>query len=191
MNAFNVWFENYYARYFSQTNFRFGSFLSALTALFSISNDDRVLIETGTQRGLDDIGSGESTRIFSQFCWCLGGTLFTIDNNSDNLFISKQATIDFAPSVNYICEDSVQFLKGFDGLVTLLYLDSLDSINSGFQEHNFSELQAIYDNMAAMSVIIIDDYDYGEGKGKLSRDFLIDNGWTLIYVHQQEVFLRL
>ena len=85
-----------------------------------------LILETGCQREPDDWGAGASTSIFLELLkkyQC--GNLISVDNNKEHLDRSKRF-VNEDPLVTFYESDSVQFLKGFNQPISLLYLDSYD-----------------------------------------------------------------
>lgn len=83
------------------------------------------IVETGCQRGKDDIGSGCSTEIFSKFISSYGGHLYSVDNNYEHLSFAKDLIGD-NEQVSFILDDSVNYLSNYSNKIDLLYLDSYD-----------------------------------------------------------------
>ncbi|MEE9409611.1 MAG: class I SAM-dependent methyltransferase, partial [Candidatus Heimdallarchaeota archaeon] len=187
------WFDWYHANYYKTGNFRYPSFLLGLSILYQKTSSNRIIVETGSQRQLNDIGSGESTRIFNQFCLDLGGFFCTIDNNHSANKVAKEI-ID--SNANCILNDSVEFLKQFTSKIDLLYMDSLDFSYENPEasaQHCLNEMEMAYNNNPLI-VIIDDNIRKGNqliGKGMLARQFLLSHGYLEIFSHQQSVFLQL
>lgn len=188
------WFEWYYARYYQPHNFRFPSFWSAMLMLWQISDYNRIIVETGCQRAKPDLGSGESTFIFANFCKNFGGKLITVDNNDEYLRTARRIASDCFGYVEFVLDDSISFLSGFDDEINLLYLDSCDyDVNNPLfsQEHSLKEIEAGFNKMANPAIVLLDDINFGDfGKGALSRQYLIEHGCLELYLHQQSIFLK-
>ena len=187
------WLEWYYTRYHQHGNTRFISFLHSLMWLLTHTDENRIIVETGTQRQDDDLGAGESTRIFSSFCSEFGGKLISIDNNAQYIKYSKTYTIQYKECIEYICADSVDALSDLDLNIDLLYLDSLDYLDGWHtmsENHCLSEAEIALPKMADNSLILIDDFnEQGIGKGRLARVFLIKNGWVEFFRSQQGIYI--
>lgn len=148
----------------------------------SISNN---FIETGTTRKTiythpkveDRAADGSSTLLFADYASIYGGKVWTCDINPQNIENCKIATQEYSHLINYIVDDSVNFLKNLDARIDFLYLDSLDSESSLAHEHQLKEIQAAYGKLHQNSVILLDDLG---GKTNLSIKFLRENNWCQI-----------
>jgi len=161
-----------------------------------LQNKGRTIVETGTQRMIDDPG-GCSTLLFGAFCERYNKRLITIDNNGQNMETSKKATKEYARWITYVLQDSVKFLTEFHGTIDLLYLDSLDcplppADATEAQKHNLRELQAAYDKLPKGAILLIDDNNFENGgKTRLSKRFLLESGeWTCVLDYAQTLWVK-
>lgn len=189
----NNWFQEKYSKNLDN---RYPTFKTALN-LF-LQNNGNNIIETGTIRMMNDWGAGCSTYIFGDFCQKYGKNLYTVDNDPRNIYLSQGFTYEFREHIKYILEDSIQFLEKFEHQIDLLYLDSLDcnpnpgANNDISQNHQLNELKAIHDRLSKDSIILLDDCIFKDGgKCKLTREFLIEKGWTLILDYYQSLWIRI
>lgn len=187
----NNWFQEKYAEKMEIR--KFPTFKTALNIF--LQNNGKIIVETGTIRVRDDWGPGYSTYIFGDFCQKYDKHLYTVDNNPGNIAISKELTAPFSGHITYIIDDSIHFLSTFSQHIDILYLDSLDcdpeADNTIPQTHQLNELKSVYDKLSNYSIILLDDCQFKNGgKCKLTREFLLDKGWTLIFDHYQSLWIR-
>ncbi|MCJ7631374.1 class I SAM-dependent methyltransferase [Candidatus Bathyarchaeota archaeon] len=161
-----------------------------------LQNDGQLIVETGTQRVIDDPG-GSSTLLFGAFCERYKKRLITVDNDPTHMETSKQATQQYKDYITYALTDSVTFLQGFNEPIDLLYLDSLDcpfppASATEAQMHNLNELKAAYNKLHKGSILLIDDNNLENGgKTRLSKKFLLETGeWQCIFDGGQTLWMR-
>lgn len=161
-----------------------------------LQNDGKIIVETGTQRVIDDPG-GCSTILFGAFCERYKKRLITVDNVVKHMETSKQATQEYKDCITYVLMESVKFLSEFKGEIDLLYLDSLDcpfppGDATEAQIHNLNELKAAYDKLHKGSILLLDDNDFENGgKTRLSKNFLLKTGeWMLILDYAQSLWVK-
>ena len=75
-----------------------------------LQNDGKTIVETGTQRVIDDPG-GCSTTLFGAVCKQYDKKLFTVDISPECMEVSKQATQMYKNHITYVVMDSVKFLR--------------------------------------------------------------------------------
>lgn len=189
----NSWFQERYAEKIEPR--KFPTFKAALN-LF-IANDGEVIVETGTIRMKDDWGAGYSTYLFGDFCKRYNKRLITIDNSTKNLSVSKEVTAEFNENITYLFGDSIEVLSRINTKIDLLYLDSLDcdadpeADNSGPQKHQLNELKAAWNKLSPHAVILLDDCIFTNGgKCKMTREYLLHNGFILILEFYQSLWVR-
>lgn len=188
----NNWFQEKYTKKLED---RFSTFKTALN-LF-LQNDGQIIVETGTVRVIEDWSAGYSTYIFGDFCQKYNKHLYTVDINPANLSVSQNVTQPFKDYITYVLEDSIQFLDKFKLPIDLLYLDSLDcdidpdANNIIPQTHQLNELKTVYNKLPDHCIILLDDCIFKNGgKCKLTREFLLDKGWTLVFDYHQSLWIR-
>ena len=124
------------------------------------------------------------------------GIVYTADILPEAMEQCKIVTAEFKDSISYIVEDSISFLKRYTGSeIDLLYLDSLDYPLGGdpteCQEFQLKEFKTIEDKLSPKCVVLLDDNNLpGGGKTKLTKEYLIEKGWTCVLDYQQSVFIR-
>jgi hypothetical protein len=153
----------------------------ALEHLHNVRQDDVVIVETGTTRGGlggGIRGDGWATLAWGWYCKKYNGRLFTIDFLAEAIKNCKSITSDYATNIEYVVSDSVEYLKGFDDSIDLLYLDSNNDPN-----HTLNELKAVYKNIKNDGIILIDDTKMNSGKGELAIKYLESKGWEACYIN--------
>lgn len=148
----------------------------------SISNN---FVETGTTRKTiythprveDRAADGSSTLLFADYASRYGGQVWTCDINSQNIENCKIATKEYSHLINYVVDDSVNFLTNINVPIDFLYLDSLDSESPLAHEHQLKEIQAAYNKLHQNSIVLLDDLG---SKTNLSIKFLRENNWCQI-----------
>ena len=169
--------------------------LKAALNLF-LQNNGRIIVETGTQRVIDDPGGG-STVLFGAFCKRYEKQLITVDNDPIHMETSKEATKQYKDHVTYVLMDSIEFLKGYNKYIDLLYLDSLDcpfppQDATPAQTHNLNELKAAQDKLYKGSILLIDDNALENGgKTRLTKQFLLTKmEWQCILDLGQTLWIK-
>lgn len=173
---------------------RYPSFLLALELLEKVNA--KTLVETGTARNGDKNfwGDGGSTILFGEWAYRNEAILHSVDIAKWAIENAQAATIKYAPSIHFTCGDSITFLKNFDQPIDFLYLDSFDFDEHNpkpSQEHHLKEIIAAYPLLHENSIVMVDDCDlpFG-GKGLLIIEFLLENGWTIVYQGYQTILMR-
>lgn len=159
------------------------------------------IVETGTIRcPLDRFrtGDGWSTLTWKLWAEATGSRVWTCDIDPNAIQVCRAITED-SPHIEYVCGDSIQFLKQFPETIHLLFLDSFDSGPPGSDQvkrachHQMLELQAAWRKLDEKALILLDDVpeDYHNGKGELTVPFLERHGWTMInWAETQALFAR-
>jgi hypothetical protein len=161
-----------------------------------LQNNGKIIVETGTQRVIDDPG-GCSTLLFGAFCERYKKEFITVDNDLVHMETSKQATEKYSKYITYTLMDSVKFLTEFDRPIDLLYLDSLDcpfppEDATPAQRHNLNELTAAYNKLCENSLVLIDDNNFENGgKSRLSKRFLLGTkAWLCLLDDGQSLWMK-
>jgi len=192
---FGGWFDG---RFGAAPQARYPTFKSAIGLFLQHLGDrtDGVIVETGTQRLPNDWGAGCSTTVFGEMLETFNaGRLWTVDLSPENLATSHQCTQHVAQRIEYVCSDSVAFLREFDRPIDLLYLDSLDwwddpQIQQQSQAHQLAEMQAVWDKLRRGCVILLDDNGLpGGGKARLTKEFLTNQGWSCVLDYHQSLWI--
>lgn len=184
----NEWLE----KYKTSMSFRYPTFKIALDLLIDLPQHR--IVETGCVRLKDDWGAGYSTMLFGEFCKLNGGSLITIDNTEHHMNICKELTKEYSLYIEYLLGDSLTEFHKIQHKIDLLYLDSFDLDLVGdrlpSQEHNLKEFKTAEPLLHEKSIVLIDDCFDGDGKPKLTKQYMINNGWNVLYESQQIVFTK-
>lgn len=157
------------------------------------------IIETGTTRAINDFGgAGMATIFFGDFCKRYNKHLWTVDILPEAISLSKSLTTEFTDNITYVIDDSLNFLKEFNDKIDLLYLDSYDypldenpeeSLVS--QTHQLNEFKAAEDKLHDKSIVLLDDNSWKNGgKCKLTKEYLIEKGWTCLLDDFQSLWIK-
>lgn len=187
---YHNWFDEAFEK---KSDRRYVTFRIALNLL--AQQEGHRIVETGTTRQVDDYGAGYSTVIFGSFVKKYGGHITTIDIDEKNMGVCRQVTEEFRDQINYVVEDSLTALPKLDGMIDLIYLDSLDTPITGdateAQEHNLKEFKIIEKKLHNKSIILIDDNDFENGgKARLTKKYLAERGWRVIINFQQSIWIK-
>ena len=146
-----------------------------------------------------------STSLLVEYCTRHGGMVLSIDNSTEH--IARCSKMIGSP--DHWCSalyDSAKGLgqRGVFNRPDLLYLDSFDypvdpskptyaAEVIASQEHCLREVQAAAKSgvLSDQTVLLIDDCMEGGGKPGLAKQWLIDNGWTLVLELYQSVWIKL
>ena len=186
----NAWLE----KYKQNMDSRYPTFKIAFDLLLQLPFHR--ITETGCIRQENDWGAGYSTMLFGEFCQLHRGRVTSVDMVTKHIEIAKGITTQYTALIDYIESDSVSYLRKNTTPIDLLYLDSMDvPIHQGedrlpCQEHSLNEFKAAEHSLHEKSIVLIDDYFDGDGKGKLTEQYMLANGWRRIMVYQQQLFVR-
>lgn len=170
----------------------------ALELMLDKKRTPGILVETGCVRMKNDVGAGQSTLIFGDFCKTYNHHLFTVDISPEALYVCQDVTKEFEVFITYVENDSIAFLKDFNQTIDLLYLDSKDCpeydsptstnlIQS--QIHQLLELEAAWDKLSEDPIILLDDNKFTNGgKTRLSKVWLMEHGLTEIMSGKQSLW---
>ena len=178
---------------------RNNSFLKVLTVLEQSYNRPITIVEAGCIRKPNEegrIGDGWSTVNWDWYARRTDSKVHVVDINKDHIAHGK-SIVPESEFITYYLDDSVNFLKKFEGRIDLLFLDSFDYCGDEENQrachyHSLNEVIAAWDKLSATCFVLIDDVFNGEwdGKGKLSIPYLLDNGFELMYHVDNQVLLR-
>lgn len=151
------------------------------------------VVETGCQRADNDYGAGMSTTIFGILLKSNGGKLTSLDNSESNVAFCRSRTQQLP--VDVVLTDSRPWLKNYKGApIDGLYLDSMDTEVTGYQDCCLEEAQAATPHLAPNAAILIDDtfaVNGGwEGKGAKAVPWLVSCGWCVVCEGYQVLLLR-
>lgn len=181
--------DDFFIRY-SNGDRSLGSRLSTMKIAVSLLNRSKSnnFIETGTTRKNilshpsveERAADGGSTIFFSHYCSIYGGKVWTCDIDSQNITNCKAATEEYKNFINYIVDDSINFLKSFNNDIDFLYLDSVDSSYDFASDHQLQEIEAAYDKLNNRSIILLDDLG---DKTTKSIPYLQSKNWCQININ--------
>ncbi len=177
-------------KYNVKKNIRFNSFRFALEEAFR--RNLKIIVETGVARGKQNFlffskfnwNDGMSTLIFSEYASYVDGHLHACDINPRSIKNAKKFTNKFKDKVTFYVEDSILFLRNLKKKIDFLYLDSLDGQYPNASEHQLNEIKNSIKILHKNSLVLLDDKG---GKTNLSKNYMIDNGLTIINETKQQI----
>jgi len=179
-------------KYNNPKNIRYESFKFAL--LEANKRELKTIVETGCARGkikfifFSKINwkDGMSTMIFSDYARYVNGTLTTCDIEKKNIENSKKFVKNNKEFVNFIVDDSLNFLNSIQKEIDFLYLDSLDGQHEGASNHQLEEIKIAKEKLNQNSLVLLDDKG---SKTNLSIDFMLNNNFKIINETKEQVLL--
>lgn len=148
----------------------------------AVNNPDRDKAIQEREKGnfMGDMTSGCSTLLFSMLSQDIGCQFDSIDFSEKSINAAKIELKQYSKFVTFHQSDSVQALKDWKLPIDLLYLDSMGSSAEPLiaQEHQLKEIKAAYPRLTKNAIVLLDD-NQENGKTKLSKDFLINQGWEI------------
>ncbi len=179
-------------KYNHKKNIRYNSFKFALTEAYR--RGLKTLVETGCARGKikflffskKNWKDGMSTMIFSDYVKYVNGSLTTCDIELRNINNAKKFVKENSEFVNFVVDDSLNFLRSFKKKIDFLYLDSLDGQYNEASTHQLEEIKIAKDKLSRNSLILLDDKG---SKTNLSIDFMLNNNFKIINETEEQVLL--
>lgn len=177
---------------------RDSSFYWTVGAIVTKLGTNLVMVETGCIRNTTEeskFGDGWSTLNWEYVAKETDSVVYVVDIDENHLSKSKQIVPE-SKYVVYTKQDSVEFLKNFDKKIDFLFLDSYDYC--GDEEnvrrchvHQLNEVKAAMDKLNDKCLVLIDDvFDTNwNGKGKLSIPYLLENGFNVLHLLDNQVLL--
>lgn len=158
-------------------------------------NGGKLIVETGC---MWEPSQGSSTYWLAKLAEEVGGMFASIDNNPEHVSFARESVNPSFPMAIIHCGDSIDELGSrlLTGKIDLLYLDAFDydaAHPNLLGIYNVAELGACLGKMAEHSVILLDDWNWGEGEWRkcaLSRELLLYRGWKLVMENYQCLFSR-
>ena len=184
---------DYFGQYEHKLQGRYPTMRMALNILYQTTKEPTI-VETGCMRGFQDWGAGMSTYMFAEYVTKFGGYFHSVDIDQFNIDIAEYACQGL--TLQSHTGDSVEYLKGFEGKIDLLYLDSFDMGDTAVRakqasDHQLKEIETAWDKLSQTALILLDDTNFiGMGKAGLSRAFLKHNGCVELYNYQQSLWLK-
>ena len=185
---------NFISYYKHPKNFRFDSFKFALDEAYK--RNHKILVETGVSRGKQKFlffvkknwNDGMSTMIFSDYAKFIGGSLTTCDIEKKNVHNAKKFVKKNANFVNFVVDDSLNFLSNFNNRIDFLYLDSLDGQFAEASNHQLKEITIARKKLSSQALVLLDDKGT---KTNLSIDYMLKNNFKIINETKEQVLLSL
>jgi hypothetical protein len=150
-----------------------------------------------------DWGAGCFSRLAAECLADLSPAIVTVDTAMSHLDRCRLVTAPFAAFFSYVQADSRDFLRGFSGVIDLVYLDTGDITPiEPTAELQLAEARLIVerDLVPLGGLVLIDDVrnqtprSFGEtsdlGKAKYSLPFLLDHGFRLELDEYQSLLVR-
>ena len=186
------WFDEQFKEFLRG---RYYTFRIALNLLYQ--KESHLIVETGCTRINYDYGGGNSTYLFGRFISECGGHLTTIDIDPVSIEACRKNNAGFGNRITYVNEDSLIALSRLTKPIDLLYLDSMDVPEEGQpgdagpgQKHNLKEFLMVEHLMLPGSMVLIDDNDMTNGgKSRLTKKYLKERGWRLVFDGDQTLWM--
>jgi len=187
-----------------QSQNRQESFIKVLTLLYNNKKElNPNIVEIGVTRQLDNIIDGDSTSIWAWYISKYGGSYHGCDISRDNLKICEQVLKRFigkesdrSVNVALTCRDGVEFLRGYNRPIDLLYLDTIDW-EKGSHESGIYHLKLILEAINKIKIggyVMFDDtfnVDTYDGKAEIAIPYLLgSNNFSCIHKGYQFIFRR-
>ena len=185
---------NFLNIYNHEKNIRFNSFKFSLRE--AKKRKLKIIVETGCARGKSKFfffskinwKDGMSTMILSDYARYIGGSLTTCDIEKRNINNAKKFVKKNKDFVNFVVDDSLNFLSNFDDTIDFLYLDSLDGQFSEASSHQLKEIEIAKKKLNKNALVLLDDKG---AKTNLSIDFMLKNNFKIINETNEQVLLSL
>lgn len=178
---------------------RDSSFYWTVGAIVTKLGTNLVMVETGCIRNTTEeskFGDGWSTVNWEYVAKETDSVVYVVDIDENHLSKSKQIVPE-SKYIVYTKQDSIEFLQNFDKKIDFLFLDSYDYC--GDEEnvrrchvHQLNEVKAAMDKLNDKCLVLIDDvFDTNwNGKGKLSIPYLLENGFEILHLLDNQVLLK-
>lgn len=178
---------------------RDSSFYWTVGAIVNKLGTNLVMVETGCIRNTTEesrFGDGWSTLNWEYVAKETDSVVYVVDIDENHLSKSKQIVPE-GKYIVYTKQDSIEFLQNFDKKIDFLFLDSYDYC--GDEEnvrrchvHQLNEVKAAMDKLNDKCLVLIDDvFDTNwNGKGKLSIPYLLENGFEILHLLDNQVLLK-
>ena len=88
--------------------------------------------------------------------------------------------------VNFVVDDSLNFLSFFEKKIDFLYLDSLDGQFKKASEHQLEEIKIAKNKLHKNSLVLLDDKG---SKTNLSIDYMLNNNFRILNETKEQVLL--
>ena len=183
---------NFLEKYNHEKNIRFESFKFALTE--ANTRGLKTIVETGCARGKRKFfffskknwKDGMSTMIFSDYAKFVNGSLTTCDIDNQNIKNARKFVGQNKRYVEFVVDDSLNFLNKVNKTIDFLYLDSLDGQFENASKHQLEEIKIAINYLHKNSLVLLDDKG---SKTNLSVDFMLKNDLKILNETDQQVLL--
>jgi hypothetical protein len=208
----NTWLDHYRRIYYPLLNIRFEGTQGVLAEgmynravgfdiifrlLLNQKSSNFNIIETGTLRTPGNWMDGQSARLFTEFVDLYGGSMRSVDIDSQACEAARSTLVSANFSVAH--SDSVAWLGTLTDLdqVDLFYLDSYDvdwNDDTASADHHLKEFQTIEPYIRSGTVVAIDDNsrwvnnNRRTGKGRRVVEYLYDQGHLPVLDEYQIIF---
>ena len=173
-------------------NLRASGFRKIFELLESLQLEHYSILETGTCRWTGNwSGDGQSTVLFDKFVNCHDGGFISVDIDPNYCQNARTLVSDKTTVIN---SDSVPYLWNLpeDKKFDLVYLDSYDvDFNKPHPAalHHVMEFIAIVNkNIHDKTIVVIDDHNFGKGKGMYISQFMEKIGAKIVFEEYQIVY---
>lgn len=185
---------NFLEKYNNKKNIRFDSFKFALSE--ANNRGLKTLVETGCARGKikffffsnKNWKDGMSTMIFSDYAKYINGSLTTCDISAKNIINAQKFVTENKEYVEFIVDDSLNFLSKFNKSIDFLYLDSLDGQFKEASSHQLKEIKIAIKKLHKNSLVLLDDKG---SKTNLSIEFMLNNNFKIFNETKEQVLLSM
>ena len=179
-------------KYNHSKNIRFSSFEFAIFE--AQKRGLKTIVETGCSRGKSKFfffrkinwKDGMSTMILSDYARYINGILTTCDIEKKNINYAKKFVKQNKDFVNFVVDDSLNFLSFFEKKIDFLYLDSLDGQFKKASEHQLDEIKIAKNKLHKNSLVLLDDKG---SKTNLSIDYMLNNNFRILNETKEQVLL--
>ena len=103
-----------------------------------------------------------------------------------NIRNAKKFVGDNKEYVDFIVDDSLNFLSSFKKTIDFLYLDSLDGQFAEASDHQLKEIKIAKEKLSKNSLVLLDDKG---SKTNLSIDYMLKNDFNIINETKEQVLL--
>lgn len=208
----NTWLDHYRRIYYPLLNIRFEGTQGVLAdgfynravgfdvifrLLLNQKSSNFNIVETGTLRTPGNWMDGQSARLFTEFVDLYGGSMRSVDIDSQACEAARNTLTSTSFSVTH--SDSLAWLGTQTDLdqVDLFYLDSYDvdwNDDTASADHHLKEFQIIEPHIQPGTVVAIDDNsrwvnnNRRTGKGRRVVEYLYDQGHLPILDEYQIIF---
>ena len=116
----------------------------------------------------------------------MNGTLTTCDIKEKNIKNAKKFVKKNKDFVEFVINDSLNFLSSFNKSIDFLYLDSLDGQFKEASDHQLKEIKIAKNKLNKNSLVLLDDKG---SKTNLSIDFMLNNNFKILNETKEQVLL--